>query len=96
MFRYAEEFKRDDIRPGERYQVYANERSVITSWWCWGSLDAELKGKILCAWAKSDPLYNDIPKPSEKEIEKESYILGEDLKTLWFEDKPEEGRFAEL
>lgn len=95
IFKYAEGLKKDDLQPGERYQVFANDGYIGTTWWCWGSLDDDLKEKKLCAWAKGSEFYNDVPKPSAEDIEKEGYVLGEDIETMWFEDQPEGGRFAE-
>ncbi len=94
MFQYEERLRRDDLRLGDRYKVGMHGGYVGTLWWCWGDLENDLKGAKLCAWQEGNK-YNDVPKPSDEETEKEKWVLGEDPSRLFFEDRTE-SRFAEF
>lgn len=94
MFKYAEGIKKEDLRPGERYKAGMYYGYVGTVWWCWGDLEGDLKGKKLCAWQEGFK-YNDVARPSDEEVEKEGWVLGEHPGQLEFEDRTE-GGYAEF
>ncbi|EON66924.1 hypothetical protein W97_06328 [Coniosporium apollinis CBS 100218] len=94
MFKYAEGIKKEDLQPGETYKVGIYHGCVGTTWWCWGALDGDLKGKRLCAWQEGFE-YNDVARPSDEEVEREGWVLGMHPAQLKFEDQTE-GGYAEL
>lgn len=85
LFEHSE-IKRGEIRPGETFKMHMDSKYVGTMWWCWGDVNGDLKGKKLHAWQKGINL-GDATKPSQEEIGKEGWVLGEDPSELEFQDK---------
>ena len=92
MFKYESTLKPQDIKPGESYRVRMNPGHVGTMWWCWGDLEGDLREKKFSQWRRGWDGWNfGVEKPNPDVIEKEGWVLGEDLDRLWFEDTTSNG-----
>ncbi|KAK8118159.1 uncharacterized protein PG998_006440 [Apiospora kogelbergensis] len=87
IFRFEETRTRDDLVPGEKFEISMNEGSIGTNWWCWGDLDGDLKGKKLHIWHEHEGYYGE-----EKPQKDNSWVLGEDPMHLDWEDITPEGK----
>lgn len=79
---------RGEILPGEVFKLRLNPHRMQPSWWCWGNLEGDLKGRDLHAWAKGDCMlsyYNEPP--TKEEVEEGNYVLGEDADKMKVEDR---------
>ncbi|KAL1981211.1 hypothetical protein VTN96DRAFT_2963 [Rasamsonia emersonii] len=85
LFKYSS-LKKEDLLRGETFKVRMHDGFVGTMWWCWGDVDGNLKEKKLHAWQRGMNLGN-AEKPSEEEVEKEGWVLGEDPAELEFIDQ---------
>lgn len=86
----------DDVIPGERYRIAMSDGYVGTTWWCWGDLNGDLRGKKFSAWQKGWEERNvGVEKPGKEEMEGEGgdWVVGEDLAELWVEGKSDEAVF---
>lgn len=84
LFAFSEKVKAEDLAVGEKYSMHLREDYVGTCWWCWGDLEGDLKGKKFHAWSEGFCLTGFDKKPSDEEIEKENWVLGEDVARLKF------------
>lgn len=85
IFRYEDRLKREDLQPGEKWQIRLADGYVGTTWWCWGGLDEELRSKKLSAWQPGINFERAL-KPSDEIIEREGWVLGENPAELEFEN----------
>ncbi|KAK8124120.1 hypothetical protein PG999_004038 [Apiospora kogelbergensis] len=81
IFRFEDTRTRDDLVPGEKFEISMNDDSIGTNWWCWGDLDRDLKGKKLHIWHEHEGYYGE-----EKPQKDNSWVLGEDPMHLDWED----------
>jgi hypothetical protein len=86
MFKHEGTLKPADV-VGETWRPKIFEGAVGTSWWCWGSLDGELKDKRLSAWREGLG-HQSTPKPTADE-----WVLGRHPMELVFEDRTEDASF---
>lgn len=85
MFKHEDRLAKTDLQPGETYRFHLNPGYVGSSWWCWGDLDTDLKGKKLSAWQEGINI-DKADKPDEQTIAKGNWILGGNPAELVFED----------
>lgn len=85
-------WSRDDLRSGESFRFRMNPAYLVTSWWCWGDLEGELKGKKLSQW-QSGINPSRAERPSEEKLESGEWVVGERLAGLAFEDEGGEVEF---
>lgn len=67
-----------------------------TTWWCWGDLDGDLRGKKFSPWRKGWEGRNvGVEKPSKEEMDGEGgeWVVGEDLRELWVEGRNDHAVF---
>ncbi|KAI8940805.1 hypothetical protein NX059_002068 [Plenodomus lindquistii] len=83
LFAFAAGFGAQDVRIGEEYVLRLRDDYVGTGWWCWGDLDVDLKGKRLHAYSEGSSL--GVEKPSDEDIEKGGWVLGENSTHVKFE-----------
>ncbi|KAK8004510.1 hypothetical protein PG989_004229 [Apiospora arundinis] len=81
IFKYEEKRTKEDLVPGEKFEINMVSGSIGTDWWCWGDLNGGLKGKKLHIWHEHEGYYGE-----EKPEKDESWILGEDPMHLDWED----------
>ncbi|KAK8015635.1 hypothetical protein PG991_008523 [Apiospora marii] len=86
---------RDDLVPGEVFEIGINHGYMGTIWWCWGDLETDLRDKRLHRWHQSDfALAGE--KPDEDELARQggNWVLGEDPRFLDWVDvtEAEEGQ----
>jgi hypothetical protein len=84
LFAFADNITPDDLAIGETYCVSLREDYVGTTWWCWGDLQDDLKGKKFHAFSKGTCLTWSGDKPNEEVIEKEGWVIGDDVAQLRF------------
>ncbi|KAI1073905.1 hypothetical protein F5B20DRAFT_596817 [Whalleya microplaca] len=89
IFKYEEKMVKTDLNPGEKFKMAINNDFLGTSWWCWGDMEGELKGKKLHAW-HPEPFAD--PKPSDEFVREENWVLGEEPMLLDFEDATEDAK----
>lgn len=78
MFEHEDSLKPADV-VGETWRPILFRDFIGTGWWCWGSLDVELKDKRLSAWRDG---LGYTPKPTGDE-----WVLGRHPRELVFEDR---------
>jgi hypothetical protein len=86
MFKYEQRLKPADV-VGETWRANIADGGIGTRWWCWGSLDGELKDKCLSAW-RDGLEHHSTPKPTGDE-----WVLGRHPMELVFEDRTEDASF---
>ncbi|KAI8957139.1 hypothetical protein F5Y11DRAFT_104600 [Daldinia sp. FL1419] len=86
IFKYAGSRKKEDLVPGDRFNVAISRRWLKCTWWCWGDLESDLKDKRLHVW---HPGQFTGPKPEDDEFKDGSWVLGEDPRLLTWEDVTE-------
>jgi hypothetical protein len=84
LFAYSKKVSAENVTVGEKYSISLRDDYVGTTWWCWGGLDEDLKGKKLHAFSEGICMTGIYNKPSEEEIEKEGWVCGEDVAQLKF------------
>ena len=87
MFKYEQRLKPADV-VGETWRANISDCGIGTRWWCWGSLDGELKDKRLSAWRDGPIEHHTTPKPMGDE-----WVLGRHPMELVFEDRTEDASF---
>ena len=86
MFKYEQRLKPAGV-VGETWRANIGDGGIGTRWWCWGSLDGELKDKRLSA--RRDGIeHHTTPKPMGDE-----WVLGRHPMELVFEDRTEDASF---
>lgn len=87
IFKFEDVLTPSDVE-GERWRLKLNDGHIGTSWWCWGGLDDDLKGKKLSAWHEG--MRPEImPRP---EVD-DGWVLGCNPMELVFEDRTEDACF---
>ncbi|KAK6432080.1 hypothetical protein LTR95_011753 [Oleoguttula sp. CCFEE 5521] len=95
LFEHADGKGPDYFRAGERYRLSLHEGYVGALWWCWGDFLDDLKDKKLNLFQKGGHTNICPPRePSIEEMDREKWILGEDIAHLQFDC--EGGRSCEL
>ncbi|KAL8669026.1 MAG: hypothetical protein Q9168_006367 [Polycauliona sp. 1 TL-2023] len=93
ILRYEDTLTKDDLKVGEKYYFSISPGYLGTSWWCWGDLEDDLKGKKLSAW-QAGINFEKAGKPTEEQIEKEGWVLGANPAELLFEDQTGSAEFT--
>ncbi|KAI0847629.1 hypothetical protein F5Y00DRAFT_113322 [Daldinia vernicosa] len=86
IFKYADRRKKDDLVPGDRFNIAMNRRFLRSDWWCWGDLESDLKDKHLHVWHPGRYMGS---KPDDEEFKDGSWVFGEDPQLLTWEDVTE-------
>lgn len=89
ILRYEEKRKREDLVPGERFEVILKPGFVGTLWWCWGDLETDLKDKRLHMWHGGR---KGEERPDDDFLSEGNWVLGEDPALLDWEDVTEGGK----
>ena len=92
MLKYEDCLVKDDLKPGESYQFHIIPDYLGTTWWCWGDLEGDLKGKKLSAWQEGIN-FEKAEKPSPEKMDEEGWVLGANPAELAFEDKTGQAEF---
>lgn len=87
LFRYEETRTKDDLVPGEAFEIAMVKGCLGTRWWCWGDLDSDLKGKKLHIWHTHEGYYGE-----DKPQKDDGWVLGEDPMHLDWKDITEGGK----
>lgn len=93
IFQYEDRLGKDDVTPGELYQIGLNDGYVGTMWWCWGDLEGDLRDKKFSERGKGWEGFNQGVKKPGEEKETEDWISGEYMAELWFEGRNDEAVF---
>lgn len=91
LFAYADGMTAEDLVVGERYRAGLSEGYVGATWWCWGGLEEELRGKKLHAYARGRRGLRGGDAPDVDEMERQGWVFGENRAQLQFVME-EEGR----
>jgi len=84
LFAYAERTTPSLLRIGERYDIRALEGYVAATWWCWGSLNGDLKNKKLSSFQRPyHPCHDEGAIPEDRE--RPGWVTGEHIARLKFE-----------
>ncbi|PYI03191.1 hypothetical protein BO78DRAFT_399961 [Aspergillus sclerotiicarbonarius CBS 121057] len=86
LFEYSD-LRPEDIQSGEEFRFHVNPRQCRVPWWCWGDIEGDLKGKDLHEWSHMEGLADELPPPSQEEIEQGNYITGGDVDKFQVEDQ---------
>jgi hypothetical protein len=84
LFAYAEDMTPRDLEVGEAYSARLSNGHIGPLWWCWGSLDGELKGKRLHSFSEGFSVTGVGERPSDQEIESGGWVTGKDVSELIF------------
>ena len=84
LFAFADGMSAEDLVVGEKYSVGLNEGYVGATWWCWGGLEGDLRGKRMHAFAKDTIGLWHGEEPDVTAIEKEGWVVGEKRAQLEF------------
>ena len=88
IFQFESDLRKEDVKPGEEYSIRLDPRYVGTMWWCWGDLEGDLKEKKFSEWRKGWEGWNfGVDEPEKELVEREGWVVGEDLEELWLEDR---------
>ncbi|KAK6433723.1 hypothetical protein LTR95_010100 [Oleoguttula sp. CCFEE 5521] len=85
LFQYSHKKTPEYFALGEKYRISIHPGYVGCLWWCWGGLNDDLKDKKLNVVKKGERTTICAPlRPSDAEIEREKWVLGEDVSHLQF------------
>jgi len=84
LFAFAEKMTPNDLAVGETWNISLHEGYLGTTWWCWGSLGDDLKGKKFHAFSKGACFLWSGDGPDQEEVEKEGWVIGDDAAQLRF------------
>ncbi|RYP42999.1 hypothetical protein DL768_010141 [Monosporascus sp. mg162] len=79
IFKYEEKLSKEDLKPGEKFRIGLNKRFIGTSWWCFGDLEGDLKGRRFYAWCEDD--FRD-GRPDDAFLREGNWMLSKDPKLL--------------
>lgn len=91
LFVYSDNLTAENLTVGEKYSINLRDDYVGTTWWCWGALDGNLRGKKLHAFSEGICMTGMNERPTDAEIEAENWVCGEDISQLVFVTKEDEG-----
>ncbi|KAI1109240.1 hypothetical protein F5Y14DRAFT_433343 [Nemania sp. NC0429] len=89
IFKYEDKRTKEDLAPGERFEIGLGKGFLGSMWWCWGDLETNLKDKRLHVWHPG-PFRNE--KPDEDFVREGNWILGEEPMLLEWVVDAEDGR----
>ncbi|KAI1174206.1 hypothetical protein F4777DRAFT_408331 [Nemania sp. FL0916] len=88
IFKYEDRRTKDDLVPGERFEIGMGKGSFGSMWWCWGDLETDLKDKKLHVWHPG-PFADE--RPDERFVQEGNWVLGEEPMLLeWVADTENE------
>ncbi|KAI1182771.1 hypothetical protein F5B17DRAFT_169514 [Nemania serpens] len=94
IFKYEDKRKKEDLSPGERFEIRMGKGLLGSMWWCWGDLETDLKGKRLHVWHPG-PFADE--KPDKDFVQKGNWVLGEEPMLLeWLVDTEDERTIFEI
>ncbi|KAI3337148.1 hypothetical protein HD806DRAFT_29219 [Xylariaceae sp. AK1471] len=89
IFKYEGKHAKDDLVPGEKFDIGTRKDYLGTMWWCWGDLETDLKDKKLHVWHPG-PFAGD--KPNDDFVWEGNWVLGEAPMLLDWQDVTKDGR----
>ena len=84
LFAYADGRTADDLVVGEKYTAGLDEGYVGATWWCWGALEEELRGKRLHAHSRGRKGLWHVGDDDMLKMRKEGWVFGEHKAQLQF------------
>ncbi|KAI1158793.1 hypothetical protein F5B18DRAFT_66229 [Nemania serpens] len=94
IFQFERKRTKDDLIPGERFEIRMGKGNLGCMWWCWGDLESDLKDKRLHVWCP-DPFSGE--KPDEDFVREGNWVLGEEpMRLEWVVDTGDERAMFEI
>lgn len=92
MFQYEDGYKTQDV-VGETWRLILHAGHVGTTWWCWGDLNGDLKGRKLHQWREGFRPGKSVSGLSEPELNSGEWVLGCNPTELVFENQSSNSEF---